>query len=430
MKKKSASRSAFFNLRVLIGLFVVLTGVVLALAGLGTFSASAFSPAKAQHKKTKILSIPGLPPGFDCSKIHELGIDRMEGLRWGRIMIACGESPRGSTSPGNTLVKLAQKLLPVPLAYGATDVDLVTGTETSPHVIQSETYSTANPDNPDEICVAFNDSRGAEVNQFSGLSCSTDGGMTFTRVTNSSGQGPFANTFGDPVILYNKPTQTWFTVWLDGNGSCTLGGYKSTTPEDPTSWTHFCVHTSGFDDRESGWADNDPSSPHFGNMYVSWNDFNIGAGALVVSRSTDNGATWSNEITVVNSGTFIRDVQITGDFVNGDVYIAGMDEGGGGFPHNDTNLFFKSTDGGATWTNTFTGTPFPGPGVVACSDNPYFACMFPDNGGYFRHEGWGEPAVFNGIVCYVYDHHGTGSDPAAVYSIRSRYGCCPFRTPR
>ena len=126
MKKKSASRSAFFNLRVLIGLFVVLTGVFLALAGLGTFSASAFSPAKAQHKKTKILNIPGLPPGFDCSKIHELGIDRMEGLRWGRIMIACGESPRGSASPGNTLVKLAQKLLPVPLAYGATDVDLVT----------------------------------------------------------------------------------------------------------------------------------------------------------------------------------------------------------------------------------------------------------------------------------------------------------------
>ena len=151
--------------------------------------------------------------------------------------------------------------MPAPLAYGAADVDLVTGTETPPHIIQSETYTTANPDNPDEICVAFNDSRGAAVNQFSGVSCSTDGGMTFTRVTNASGQGPFANTFGDPVILYNKPTQTWFTVWLDGNGSCTLGGYKSTNPSDPNSWTHFCVHTNGSDDRESGWADNNPSSP-------------------------------------------------------------------------------------------------------------------------------------------------------------------------
>jgi len=38
MKKKSTSQSAFFNLRVLIGLFVVLAGVFLALLGFGTFS--------------------------------------------------------------------------------------------------------------------------------------------------------------------------------------------------------------------------------------------------------------------------------------------------------------------------------------------------------------------------------------------------------
>src|SRR5213596_433681 len=97
MKKKSASRSAFFNLRVLIELFVVLTGVFLALVGLGTFSASAFSPAKAQQKKTKILNIPGLPPGFDCATIHEKGIDRMENLGAGLIMVACGESEGGSS---------------------------------------------------------------------------------------------------------------------------------------------------------------------------------------------------------------------------------------------------------------------------------------------------------------------------------------------
>src|SRR5207244_3511945 len=198
MKKKSASRSAFFNLRVLIGLFTVLTGVFLALAGLGTFSAIAASRAKAQQKH-KIINIQGLPPGFDCATIHEKGIDRMEGFRAGAIMIACGEATGGSASPGNALVRLAQKLMPVPLAYGAADVDLVTGTETSPHIIQSETYTAANPDNPDEICVAFNDSRDVASNpiDISGLSCSTDGGTTFTRVTKTSGLSPFANTFGD-----------------------------------------------------------------------------------------------------------------------------------------------------------------------------------------------------------------------------------------
>src|SRR5437773_10888838 len=425
MKKKSTSQSAFLNLRVLIGLFIVLAGVFLALIGLGTFSGLTANSAKAQQTH-KIINIQGLPPGFDCATIHEKGINRMEGFRAGLIMIACGESPGGLASPYSAFSRLFRTVT-APLAYGSTDVDLVTGTETAPHIIQSETFSTANPDNPNQICVAFNDSRGAAVNQFSGVSCSTDGGLTFTRVTTSGGQGPFANTFGDPVILYNKPTQTWFTVWLDGNGSCTLGGYKSTTPEDPNSWTHFCVHTSGFDDRESGWADNNSSSPNFGNMYVSWNDFNIGSGALVVSRSTDNGNTWSSAVTVINSGTFIRNTQITGDMSgNGTLYIAGMDEGGGGFPHNDTNLLFKSTDGGATWANTYTGSPFPGPGV--CSSG-YFAGMFSTNGCYWRHEGWGEPAAFNNIVSLVYAQHGAGSDPGDVYYIRSTDGGVTFGSP-
>ena len=246
-------------------------------------------------------------------------------------------------------------------------------------------------------------------------------------MTNGSGCSPFANTFGDPVILYNKPTQTWFTVWLDGNGSCTLGGYKSTTPEDPNSWTHFCVHTDGGDDRESGWADNNPSSPHFGNMYVSWNDFNIGAGALEVTFSTDNGTTWHAPVVVSNTSTFIRDVQITGDLSgNGTIYIAGMDEGGGGFPHNNINHIYKSTDGGNTWANTYTGPSFPGPGVTAVG---YFACMFPDGGGYWRHEGWGEPAAFNNVVSLVYAQHGTGSDAGDVYYIRSSDGGVTFGAP-
>src|SRR2546422_670139 len=137
MKKKSASQSAFFNLRVLIGLFMVLAGVFLALAGVGTFSAVTANSAQAQQKH-KIINIQGLPPGFDCSTIHELGIDKMENLGAGLIMIACGEAQGGSASPAGAFSQFVQKLLPAPLAYGAGDVDLVTGTETPPHVIQSE----------------------------------------------------------------------------------------------------------------------------------------------------------------------------------------------------------------------------------------------------------------------------------------------------
>src|SRR5207244_9008046 len=126
-----------FNLRVLIGLFIVLAGVFLALIGLGTFSGLTASSAQAQQRH-KIINIQGLPPGFDCATIHEKGIDKMEGFRAGLIKIACGEATGGVGTPSNALVKLAQKLLPAPLAYGAADVDLVTGTETSPHIPQSE----------------------------------------------------------------------------------------------------------------------------------------------------------------------------------------------------------------------------------------------------------------------------------------------------
>ena len=114
--------------------------------------------------------------------------------------------------------------------FGNADVDLVTGTETAPHVIQSETYTSANPDNPLQVVVAYNDSRCAASSNFSGVSVSDDGGITFTRVTTASGRSPFTNTFGDPVVLYNKPTATWFTTWIDAG--CGGGGHgRSPSPQ-------------------------------------------------------------------------------------------------------------------------------------------------------------------------------------------------------
>ena len=78
MKKKSTSQSAFFNLRVLIGLFVALTGVsLLALSqfataanpfrpGVGASSHARTTQAQPQYKvTTKSQSInPLVPPGL------------------------------------------------------------------------------------------------------------------------------------------------------------------------------------------------------------------------------------------------------------------------------------------------------------------------------------------------------------------------------
>lgn len=105
MKKQSTSQSAFFNLRVLVALLLGMTGVSLALfaanplgRGAGPSRAAATKQAQLQQKYNASLGPFILPPGFDCSKIHQFGIDKAENLRAGAIMITCGESQGGRAS--------------------------------------------------------------------------------------------------------------------------------------------------------------------------------------------------------------------------------------------------------------------------------------------------------------------------------------------
>ena len=76
-----------------------LAGVCLALLGFGVFSANAASSAQTQQKQktaTRSIDLSLLPPGFDCSTIHQKGIDKQDNLRAGMIMIACGLTEGGS----------------------------------------------------------------------------------------------------------------------------------------------------------------------------------------------------------------------------------------------------------------------------------------------------------------------------------------------
>ena len=119
MKKKSTSQSAFFNLRVFIGLFLGLAGLsLLALSGFATAKASRPGFAVSSHarstqaqQKPQIITrsqyiSPLVPAGFDCSNIRKFGIDKMENFRAGAIMIFCGEAnggePEGSAGPAHS----------------------------------------------------------------------------------------------------------------------------------------------------------------------------------------------------------------------------------------------------------------------------------------------------------------------------------------
>ena len=122
MKKNSTSQSAFFNLRVLLGLCIALAGIGLALLGLDAFAANS-APVKIRNHIVTASNDPLVPVGFDCSKIEELGINKQDNMRAGAIMIACGAVEGGSASSVNGFfqrIGQAVKELLVPLS-GAGD---------------------------------------------------------------------------------------------------------------------------------------------------------------------------------------------------------------------------------------------------------------------------------------------------------------------
>src|SRR4030095_5714545 len=88
------------------------------------------------------------------------------------------------------------------------------------------------------------------------------------------------------------------------------------------------------------------------------------------------------------------------------------------------NIVYRSTDGGATFTNTYTGPTFVGP----CRSSSGFFCTMYDSPAYWRHMGWGDPAAFNHVVSLVYAQK-DGSDPGNVYYIRSTDSGVTFSAP-
>ena len=154
----------------------MLTGVFLALAGIGVFSATGQNIPQAKQKYNRAgssIDLSVLPPGFDCSQIHEKGIDKQENFLAGLIMIVCGAAEGGSAPASSGLSQRSKfsewvkELLPAPLFIGGTDVDVILPDGAYPHVNQSESMEWGGPNNT--WVVNYNDSRTAP-SCFSGIS--------------------------------------------------------------------------------------------------------------------------------------------------------------------------------------------------------------------------------------------------------------------
>lgn len=345
--------------------------------------------------------------GIPCSQIQTLGIMKQDNLGAGRVLIECGIAHGGQPSKTSGL----------PLAPPNIQVSNRACTSAS-SCTKSENMVFANTSNPLNIVVNYNDHN---ANQYSGTSFSNDGGLTWTEISPPPFGSGHGSNFGDPIVVYNSKLGKFYAG--DLVTSCGGFGIGLWTSTDGKTWTAgSCAHNGGSDDRESMWVDNEPTSGTYGRMYISWNDFTVGVGALSVTHS-DDGVTWTTPVRVANGSTFIRDVQITGspagasryEGSNSTVFIAGMDEGGGGCSTRQ-NLMYKSLDGGVTWTTATLGARFKPICDALCSSNSYFAQVNP----IIRHMGWGEPGVGpNGVVHYVYAGLGTNSDPGDIFYTRS-----------
>jgi hypothetical protein len=373
--------------------------------------ACALQPTAAVAQMTSV--------GIDCSQIASLGIMKQENLGAGKVLIECGLSQGGQPVKGG-----AASLAP------PTNVLVSNRSCTSASsCTKSENMVFANVSNPLNIVVNYNDHN---AGQYSGTSVSNDGGQTFTELSPAPFASGHGTNYGDPIVVYNAKLGKFFAG--DLVTSCGGFGIGLWTSTDGTTWTTgACAHNGGSDDRESMWVDNEPTSGTYGRMYISWNDFTVGSGALSITHS-DDGTTWAAPVRISNTSTFIRDVQVTGSPVgatrfegpDSTVFVAGMDEGGGGCSTRQ-NLMFKSLDGGQTWTKATLGARFSPICDALCSANSYFAQVNP----IIRHMGWGEPGVGpSGVVHYVYAGLGTNGDPGDIFYTRSADNGVTWSTPK
>ncbi|HEY7099641.1 MAG TPA: hypothetical protein VH437_23150 [Terriglobales bacterium] len=368
-------------------------------------AACVLQPTSAKAQMTSV--------GVDCSQITAQSIMVQDNMRAGRVLIECGVVRGGRPAAGDDALAAPPNILVSNRSCA-----------NSSNCTKSESMVWGNGST---IVVNFNDHN---VNQYSGTSVSTDGGVTFTQIL----PPPFANghgtNFGDPIVVFNAKLNKWFAG--DLATSCGGQGIGLWTSNDGQTWAvGACAHSAGSDDRESMWVDNEPTSGTYGRMYVAFTDFTVGQGRLT-SAWSDDGTTW-HTVAMNNGSTFIRPTQLTGSPVgaprfegnNSTVFLAGMNEGGGGGA-NRQNLMFKSLDGGLTWTSVTMGPSFPPINEGPC-DNPYFVKVKP----IIRHMGWGQPAVGpNGVVHYVYAGLGTSGDPGDVFYTRSADNGVTWSSPR
>jgi len=182
-----------------------------------------------------------------------------------------------------------------------------------------------------------------------GWATSTNGGSSWQNgflpgITKYEANGPY-DRVSDPSVAYDARHGMWIisSLALDEPGPAAAAVVASRS-SNGLSWTNpVTVGSGGSPDKNWTVCDNTPSSPFYGNCYTQWDD-NGNGNRIKMSTSTDGGLTWGPAKNTADNATGIAGQPLVRK--NGVVIVPIANAFVGSI------LYFKSTNGGASWQAT------------------------------------------------------------------------------
>jgi hypothetical protein len=252
-----------------------------------------------------------------------------------------------------------------------------------------------------------------------GVYRSTNGGSTWSAGfvpglvrADTAAPGPY-EAAGDPSVVSGPNNTFWYAdIAFNRSDAASAIGVSRSADGGKTWSTHFVVQTSAtagkriFNDKD--WIAADPSDPTGNTAYVAWNLDKNRSSAIVISKTTNGGLTWSVPKKVSN--VFTTDISATVVVGNdGTVYVTFETSTASG----SAVAFAVSHNGGATFKTRL---------IAPISDIPS-----PLPGATFRDDSF--PALaLDGSTLHVVWSNWNGTDADVVY-MRSTNGGATWSAP-
>ena len=198
------------------------------------------------------------------------------------------------------------------------------------------------------------------------------------------------DNYGSPSLVYDVRDSKWVATFVASG--CGAGGIASwSSTDNGLTWGTSCAHSGSSDDRPSMAVDRNSSSPFYGRIYMTWNDFAVGGGALRSTYSTTPASPGARRrLSSEASDATSRCRRVRQRREN----LRRCDGRGRRRPERPTAKLRLQVDRrGRHLGLVHHGRDVPRTGQAACN-NGYFAGMYTTPvAGYWRHNGWGDIGV-------------------------------------